>query len=123
SEGEVAGVMAHELSHVVLRHGTAQASKATKYEIGEVAGAILGSVIGGTWGNVIAQGTRFGLGTAFLRFSREFEHDADIEGTQIMARAGYDPRDMANMFRTIEKQGGSSGPEWLSDHRNQGKRY
>src|SRR5207245_8703139 len=41
-EGEVAGVMAHELSHVVLRHGTAQASKATKYEIGEVAGAIRG---------------------------------------------------------------------------------
>ena len=122
-EGEVAGVMAHELSHVVLRHGTAQASKATKYEIGEIAGAILGSVIGGTWGNVISQGTRFGLGTAFLRFSREFEHDADIEGTHIMARAGYDPLDMANMFRTIEKQSGSGGPEWLSDHPNPGNRY
>ena len=122
-EGEVAGVMAHELSHVVLRHGTAQASKATKYEIGEVAGAILGSVIGGVWGNVISQGTRFGLGTAFLRFSREFEHDADIEGTHIMARAGYDPLDMANMFKTIEKQGGSGGPEWLSDHPNPGNRY
>ena len=37
NEGEIAGVMAHELSHVVLRHGTAQASKATKYEIGQVA--------------------------------------------------------------------------------------
>jgi hypothetical protein len=123
SEGEVAGVMAHELSHVVLRHGTAQASKATKYEIGEVAGAILGSIVGGTWGNVIAQGTRFGLGTAFLRFSREFEHDADIEGTHIMSRAGYDPVDMANMFKTIEKQGGSGGPEWLSDHPNPGNRY
>ena len=91
--------------------------------IGEIAGAILGSVIGGTWGNVISQGTRFGLGTAFLRFSREFEHDADIEGTQIMARAGYDPLDMANMFRTIEKQSGSGGPEWLSDHPNPGNRY
>src|SRR5437660_5187254 len=123
AEGEVAGVMAHELSHVVLRHGTAQASKATKYEIGTVAGAILGSVIGGTLGNVISQGTQFGLGTAFLRFSREFEHDADIEGTHIMARAAYDPRDMANMFRTIEKQGGSGGPEWLSDHPNPGNRY
>jgi beta-barrel assembly-enhancing protease len=123
TEGEVAGVMAHELSHVVLRHGTAQASKATKYEIGEVAGAILGSIVGGTWGNVIAQGTRFGLGTAFLRFGREFEHDADIEGSHIMARAGYDPVDMANMFRTIEKQSGSGGPEWLSDHPNPGNRY
>ena len=47
SEGEVAGVMAHELSHVVLRHGTAQASKATKYEVGQVAGAVLGAIIGG----------------------------------------------------------------------------
>src|SRR5581483_2061758 len=122
-EGEVAGVMAHELSHVVLRHGTAQASKATKYEIGQVAGAILGSVIGGTLGSVISQGTQFGLGAAFLRFSREYEHDADIEGTHIMARAGYDPRDMANMFKTIEAQGGSGGPEWLSDHPNPGNRY
>src|SRR5581483_8252826 len=123
NEGEVAGVMAHELSHVVLRHGTAQASKATKYEIGQVAGAILGSVIGGTLGSVISQGTQFGLGAAFLRFSREYEHDADIEGTHIMARAGYDPRDMANMFKTIEAQGGSGGPEWLSDHPNPGNRY
>jgi hypothetical protein len=122
-EGEVAGVMAHELSHVVLRHGTAQASKATKYEVGQIAGAILGSIIGGGWGQVISQGTQFGIGTAFLRFSREFERQADIEGTHIMARAGYDPRDMASMFKTIEKQGGSNGPQWLSDHPNPGNRY
>jgi hypothetical protein len=123
NEGEIAGVMAHELSHVVLRHGTAQASKATKYEIGQVAGAILGSIIGGGWGQVISQGTQFGVGTAFLRFSREFERQADIEGTHIMAGARYDPRDMAGMFKTIEKQGGSGGPQWLSDHPNPGNRY
>jgi len=122
TEGEVAGVMAHELSHVVLRHGTAQASKATKYEVGTIAGAILGSIIGGGWGQVISQGTQFGLGTAFLRFSREYERQADLEGAQIMARAGYDPRDMANMFKTIEKQGGSGGPQWMSDHPNPGNR-
>ncbi len=80
TEGEVAGVMAHELSHVVLRHGTAQASKATKYEVGQVAGAVLGAIIGGGWGQVISQGTQFGLGAAFMRFSREFERQADIEG-------------------------------------------
>lgn len=123
NEGEIAGVMAHELSHVVLRHGTAQASKATKYEVGQIAGAILGSIIGGGLGQVISQGTQFGIGTAFLRFSREFERQADIQGTQIMARAGYDPRDMASMFKTIEKQGGSNGPQWLSDHPNPGNRY
>src|SRR5438105_5130758 len=122
TEGEIAGVMAHELSHVVLRHGTAQASKATKYEVGQVAGAVLGAIIGGGWGQVISQGTQFGLGTAFLRFGREYERQADIEGSHIMARAGYDPRDMANMFRTIEKQGGPGGPQWLSDHPNPGNR-
>src|SRR5262249_2027787 len=88
TDGEGAGVMAHELSHVALRHGTAQASKATKYELGQVAGAVLGAIIGGGWGQVISQGTQFGLGTAFLRFSREYEKQADILGAQIMARAG-----------------------------------
>jgi hypothetical protein len=123
TEGEVAGVMAHELSHVVLRHGTAQASKAQKYEIGQVAGAVLGSIIGGRVGSVVAQGTQFGLGAAFLRFSREYEQQADLEGTHIMAAAGYDPRDMANVFKTIEQQGGPGGPQWLSDHPNPGNRY
>lgn len=123
TEGEIAGVMAHELSHVVLRHGTAQASKATKYEVGAIAGAVLGAIIGGNVGTVVAEGTRFGLGTAFLRFSREFERQADLEGSHIMARAGYDPHDMANMFKTIEKQGGPGGPQWLSDHPNPGDRY
>jgi beta-barrel assembly-enhancing protease len=122
TEGEVAGVMAHELSHVVLRHGTAQASKATKYEVGQVAGAVLGAIIGGGWGQAISQGTQFGLGTAFLRFSREYEQQADLQGSHIMARAGYDPREMANMFKTIEKQGGSGGPQWLSDHPDPGNR-
>jgi hypothetical protein len=123
NEGEVAGVVAHELSHVALRHGTAQATKATKYQIGTIAGAVIGAIVGGTAGSVISQGTQFGLGTAFLRYSREYEKQADLEGSQIMARAGYDPRDMANMFKTIEQQGGSGGPQWLSDHPNPGNRY
>jgi len=123
TEGEVAGVMGHEISHVVLRHGTAQASKAQKYEIGELAGAVFGAIVGGRLGNLIAQGTQFGIGAAFLRFSREYETQADIEGAQIMARAGYDPREMANMFRTIEQQNGAGGPQWLSDHPNPGNRY
>jgi beta-barrel assembly-enhancing protease len=122
TEGEVAGVLAHELSHVALRHGTAQATKATKYEIGTLLGAVVGSIIGGNVGSAVAQGTQFGLGTAFLRFSREFERDADLLGSHIMARAGYDPLEMASMFKTIEKQGGSGGPQWMSDHPNPGDR-
>src|SRR5262245_27776732 len=122
TEGEIAGVMAHEISHVVLRHGTAQASKATKYEVGSVLGQIAGAIIGGGLGQVVSGASQFGFGAAFLRFSREYEKQADIEGSHIMAAAGYDPRDMANVFRTIEQQGGSGGPQWLSDHPNPGNR-
>ncbi len=122
TEGQIVGVMAHELSHVALRHGTAQATKATPYEIGAIAGAVIGAIIGGRTGSIVSQGTRFGLGTAFLRFSREYEKQADLLGAQIMARAGYDPRDMAEMFKTIEKQGGSGGPQWMSDHPNPANR-
>src|SRR6185295_8173090 len=71
----------------------------------------------------VSQGSQFGLGAAFLRFGREYERQADIEGAHIMARVGYDPRDMANIFKTIEQQGGSGGPQWLSDHPNPGNRF
>lgn len=121
SEGEVAGVMAHEISHVVLRHGTAQASKTNKGQIIGVAGAILGAILGGRTGDIVAQGTQFGVGLTFLRFSRDFEKQADLEGTQIMSLAGYDAREMASLFKTIEKEG-SQGPQWLSDHPNPGNR-
>ena len=123
NEGEVAGVMAHEISHVVLRHGTAQASKASKYEGLAVAGTVVGAILGCGLGRVVSASTRFGVGGVFLKFGRDFERQADIEGAQIMARAGYDPRDMANFFRTIQQQVGSNGPEWLSDHPDPGNRY
>jgi len=122
TEGEMAGVMAHELSHVALRHGTAQASKAQKY--GTAAGilGILGQVIGGPAG-AAAQIAGQGVGVYFLKFSREYETEADILGAQIMARAGYDPRDLANMFKTIEQQSGGSGGGFLSDHPSPSNRY
>ena len=122
SEAEVAGVMAHELAHVVLRHGTVQASKAQKFQIGAIAGQILGAIVGGNVGAVIAQGSEFGLGAYFLKYSREFEREADLVGAQIMARAGYNPIAMATMFETIARQGSRGGPEWLSSHPNPGNR-
>jgi Zn-dependent protease with chaperone function len=123
NEGEVAGVIAHEISHVALRHGTAQASKATKYQVGSVLGAIAGAIIGGTAGQIVSQGAQFGFGTAFLRFGREFERQADLLGAQTMARAGYDPRDMASMFQTIQQKSGNGGPEWMSSHPNPSNRH
>ena len=121
SEGEMAGVMAHEISHVALRHATAQQTKATSAKstiigLGSIlGGAILGGQTGAAIGQTIAQGY-------FTKYSREYETQADILGSQIMARAGYDPRELAAMFRTIAQQGGGGGPEWLSSHPNPGNR-
>lgn len=122
NEGELIGVMAHELSHVILRHGTAQQTKAEKFQLGALAGQVIGTVVGGAAGSIIAQGSSFGVNTYFMKFSRDHEKQADILGAQLMAKAGYDPRDMAAMFRTLEKEGGPSGPQWLSSHPNPGNR-
>ena len=125
SEAEVVGVMAHELSHVLLRHGTANASKAQNpwLQLGQIAGVVGGAVVGGAAGSAIAQGSQFGLGTLLLRYSRDFEKQADLLGTQIMARAGYDPRALAHMFDTIERESkGGGGPQWMNSHPNPGNR-
>jgi hypothetical protein len=120
TEGEMAGVMAHELSHVALRHGTAQATKAGKYQTGAAVAGILGTILGGPGLGQVAQ---VPFAAAFLKYSREYETEADILGARIMADAGYDPRDLANMFRTIEQQGGGGGGGFLSDHPSPADRY
>lgn len=125
SEGEVAGVMAHELAHVLLRHGTANATKAQNpwLQLGQAAGIIGGAIVGGAAGSAIMQGSQFGLGTILLKYSREYEKQADLLGAQIMARAGYDPRALARMFETIASQSdGGGGPQWLSSHPDPGNR-
>jgi hypothetical protein len=119
NEGEMAGVMAHELSHVALRHGTAQATKAQKYQVGAGIAGILGTILGGPGLGQVAAAP---FGVYFLRYSREYETEADLLGARIMANAGYDPRDLANMFRTIEQQGGGGGG-FLSDHPSPANRY
>ena len=121
SEGEMAGVMAHEISHVALRHGTAQATKGQKYgTLAAIAG--IGATILTRNPNV-GQLAQAPFAVYLLKFSREYETEADILGAQIMARAGYDPRDLANMFRTIEQQGGGSSGGFLSSHPSPKDRY
>ena len=123
NEGEMAGVMAHEISHVALRHATAQATKqsSAKNTLGTIGlilgGAILGGQTGAQLGALTAQAW-------MTKYSREFETQADTLGAKIMADAGYDPHDLANMFRTIAGQrNGGGGPEWLSSHPDPGNRY
>jgi hypothetical protein len=83
-------------------------------------------MVGGGAGAMIAQGAGMGLGAVLLRYSRDFEKQADLLGAQIMARAGYDPRALGRMFETIERESKSSDgggtPQWLSSHPNPGNR-
>ncbi len=123
NEGEMAGVMAHEISHIALRHATAQATKqsSAKSILGQIGlvlgGAILGGETGAQVGSMVAQGW-------MTKYSREYESQADMLGAHIMARAGYDPRDLANVFRTIQQERtGGGAPEWLSSHPDPGNRY
>lgn len=119
TEGEMAGVMAHEIAHVALRHGTAQATKGQKYGLLAGIAGIAGTIFGGPGVGQLAQAP---FAVYLLKFSREYETEADILGAQIMAKAGYDPRDLANMFRTLEQQGARGGG-FLSDHPSPSDRY
>ena len=123
SEDEMAGVMAHEISHVALRHGTANVTKAQKYSMLSNIMGMGGAILGGPLGSVAQMGAQ-GVGVYLLKFSREYETEADLLGARIMANAGYDPRELANMFRTLESQGGGGGgPSFLSDHPSAKDRY
>lgn len=120
-EGELAGVIAHEITHVALRHGTNQASKAY---IAQKGLGMLGRVFGrdNDLGQLIGAVGGTGANMLFLRFGRTAERQADLEGARIMAEAGYDPRDMANFFKTLQAKGGQRTPEMLSDHPDPGNR-
>ena len=123
NEGEMAGVMAHEISHVALRHSTAQATKQTSATstLGQLGLILGGSILGGQSG---AQMGQMAAAAWMTKYSRDFESQADILGARIMTNAGYDPRDLANMFQTIAKQsGGARGPAWLSSHPDPGNRF
>src|SRR5688572_19208238 len=122
NEGEMAGVMAHEISHIALRHATAQATKQSSIgnQLGTIGLILGGAILGGQGG---AQLGALGAQAWMTKYSREYETQADILGARIMADAGYDPRDLANMFQTIASQGGGRGPEFLSSHPDPGNRY
>jgi predicted Zn-dependent protease len=107
TEGQLAGVLAHEISHVALRHGTSQASKASIIQLPAVlAGAAIGD--GGALGQLSQLGIGLGLNALMAKYSRSAEKEADALGTRIMMRAGYDP---------VRKKPGhwvTFLPKWLS---------
>jgi Zn-dependent protease with chaperone function len=120
TEGELAGVMAHEIAHVALRHPTNQASKAYLAQAGlGVLGGLLGGRSQSSTGQIIGAVGGFGMNTPFLKFSRSVESQADVVGSQIMAKAGYDPMEMAHFFTYLAQQSGGNPSKFatfLSDH-------
>jgi hypothetical protein len=121
NEAQLAAVMAHELSHVALRHGTAQASKA---QLAQGAAGIFGGLFGGsTSGALLTQTVALGAGGVLLHYSRTDETQADVLGTQALYDTGYDPRAMAQFFEKLEGETkGKNPPQFLSDHPNPGNR-
>ncbi len=120
SEAQLAGVMAHEMSHVYMQHSAKQAGKTSWIAgLAGLAGAVLGS--GGLVGQLAALGIQVGANGIIMKYSRNDEAQADAVGAIIMYKAGYNPQAMADFFQRLAAEGGS-GPQWLSDHPNPGNR-
>jgi beta-barrel assembly-enhancing protease len=124
NEAQLAGVMSHEISHVVQRHGT---RAATRQMAAQLPLAILGGFIGNsTLAKAAEMGITFGVGSYFLKNSRQAESEADLLGTDVMYDSGYEPRQMAMFFGKLEKEMGASANsminQFMSDHPNPGNR-
>jgi beta-barrel assembly-enhancing protease len=127
NEAELAGVMAHEMSHVYMQHSAKQAGKAqTTSMIAGIAGAVLGGTVGSRAGGMVGQlgqmGIQMGAQGLMLKYSRSDESQADAVGAMILYKAGYQPQAMADFFKTLQSQAGQAPPQWLSDHPNPGNR-
>ena len=119
NEAELAGVMAHEMSHVYMQHSAKQAGKA---QWTSLLGALGGLFGGGAAGSLARLGIQLGAGTLMMKYSRGDEAQADAVGAIILYKAGYNPRALADFFEKLEQQGGGGGPQFLSDHPNPGNR-
>ncbi|MBE0712040.1 MAG: M48 family metalloprotease [Candidatus Aminicenantes bacterium] len=116
-EAELAGVAAHEIGHIAARHSAQQYSRAQVAQIG----LGLGSVVSKTF-RKYAGLAEFGVGMLFLSFSRGNERQSDDLGVLYSSKAGYDARNMANLFVTLERlnpgEDRSGLPGWFSTHPN-----
>jgi hypothetical protein len=123
TEAQLAGVMAHEISHVAQRHATCnltrQRTPGMLAALGQIAAGV---ALGGAAGAVVQQGIGLTAGLSFLRMSRGSEKQADLMGTDILYDAGYDPRALPQFFEVIQGKYGEGGAQFLSDHPNPGNR-
>ena len=116
-ESELAGVMAHEISHVTARHGTCQATKGELMQLASIPAMIF---IPYTWaGYALYQGLNMAIPLTFLKFSRDAEREADFLGIEYMYKAGYDPNSYVTFFERIqadEKRRPGTIPKAFSTH-------
>ena len=102
TEGELAGVLAHSMSHIILRHGTARASRAYLDTAGFSALGGLGSAP--STSRVLNATGGYGLEAAFLGFSLSDEYEADALGAEVLSKAGYDPVAMVAVFAAARRE-------------------
>ncbi|HEX6772042.1 MAG TPA: M48 family metalloprotease [Acidobacteriaceae bacterium] len=123
NEAQLAGVMAHEISHVAQRHSTCNITKQqTPSMLAGLGQIVAGIALPGAAGAIVQQGIGIGTGLSFLRMSRDAEKQADLMGTDILYDAGYDPRGLPQFFEVIQGKYGEGGAQFLSDHPNPGNR-
>jgi hypothetical protein len=117
SEDELAGVMAHEISHVAAHHAAREMTKLNYMQIGSIPLMIFTQ---GSWvGYGIYEAAQLAVPMTFLMFSREYEAEADYLGIQYMYRAGYDPQGMVSIFEklsSLEKHKPGALSKAFSDH-------
>ncbi len=116
-ESELAGVMAHEISHVTARHGTRQATKGELMQLASIPAMIF--IPYSMAGYAMYQGLNLAIPLTFLKFSRDAEREADFLGIQYMYKAGYDPNSYVTFFERIqadEKRRPGTIPKVFSSH-------
>jgi beta-barrel assembly-enhancing protease len=114
-EAELAGVMAHETAHVCAHHAVREMTRANYAQLGTIPLIFLG----GWTGYGIYEAASIGIPITFLKFSRDFEAQADFLGVQYMYRAGYDPQAFISFFEKIqalEKRKPGAVAKAFSDH-------
>lgn len=113
TEGQLAGVLGHEIGHVVARHGGQRIAKS------ELTQGLIGAVASGADNPQAAAQVAAMVGNLVnMKFGREDELQSDDLGVQLMADAGYDPRSMSGVMEILAASGGSGQPEFFSTHPN-----
>ena len=121
NEAEFAGVLGHEIGHITARHSVSQQTKAVLGQVGLIGSMILVPQVA-----EFAEPLSQGLGLLFLKFGRDAERQSDELGVEYSSKIGYDAREMAGFFNTLERKSsgveGGELPDFLSTHPNPGSR-